>query len=222
MINIVTIKWGEEFDARYVNLLYTAVLNHTSLPFKFYCFTNEPDNLLPEIIVKPLPYSLPTDGCWPKLYLFSKEAGLSGRVVYLDLDTIITGDITPLLSLDVSFASLYNIFKYLRTGKREVGGGILVWDADKYYWIWKDYIIQREIVEGRYVGSGDQGYLNDMVHHKYFLQDLFPNKIVSYKAEGYNPEAMLVYFHGSPRPHEVVESEKWLKDRWVGESCNIE
>ena len=36
---------------------------------------------------------------WLKAYLFSREAGLTGPVLYLDLDTVVCGDLENLAAL---------------------------------------------------------------------------------------------------------------------------
>lgn len=100
-------KWGDKYGPEYVNRLYNMVERNTTLPFKFICFTDNADGLLPEVSVRPLPdMPLPPDKerGWRKLSLFRDDVGLEGRVLFLDLDVVIVGNIDGFLQ---STAILY-------------------------------------------------------------------------------------------------------------------
>ena len=55
MYSVVCMKWGDKYGAEYVNRLYNMVARNTTLPFKFVCFTDNANGLLPEIESRPLP-----------------------------------------------------------------------------------------------------------------------------------------------------------------------
>lgn len=98
-VNVVCLKWGlERYPAFYVNRLYAGVKRNLRRPFRFVCFTNEPDGLDAGIETQPIPP--PPDGLagrkWPTVYtklaLFKDGCGgLSGPTLFLDIDQIITG-----------------------------------------------------------------------------------------------------------------------------------
>ena len=44
-VNVICLKWGDRYPAFYVNRLYDGVRRNISRPFRFVCFTNEPEGL---------------------------------------------------------------------------------------------------------------------------------------------------------------------------------
>ena len=44
-VNVICLKWGTAYPPFYVNRLYAGVRRHMKRPFRFICFTNEPDGL---------------------------------------------------------------------------------------------------------------------------------------------------------------------------------
>ena len=98
--NVICIKWGSGYTADYVNRLYNMVDRNSSISFNFYCFTDNGQGLIDEVIVKPIP---PLDvKSEDNRYAYRKEAGLCDddlgglrdqRVLYFDLDIIIVDNI---------------------------------------------------------------------------------------------------------------------------------
>ncbi|SCZ66579.1 hypothetical protein SAMN04488118_106210 [Epibacterium ulvae] len=97
---ILTMKWGTLYGPHYVNNLARGVRKHLNRPHRFICFTDDAEGLEPGIETFPLPeLGLPaghSDTRWRKLALFRKDLfGLQGTALFLDLDQIIVGDLTP-------------------------------------------------------------------------------------------------------------------------------
>ena len=96
---VVCMKWGSLYPAEYVNVLYNAVKANLKSEYRFICFTDNHAGLLPEIEVRPivdmeLPERAWQSGAWPKISVFTREAfDFEGRALFIDLDTIITGDL---------------------------------------------------------------------------------------------------------------------------------
>ena len=98
-VNVVCLKWGlERYPSYYVNRLYAGVKRNLSRPFRFVCFTNEPEGLADGVEALPVPPPPPglTGHKWPTVYtklaLFKDGCGgLSGPTLFLDIDQIITG-----------------------------------------------------------------------------------------------------------------------------------
>ena len=74
--NIICMKWGDKFDASYVNRLYEMVQKNITLEHRFICFTDNPEGINPKIETKPIP-ELKEDGIpdrmWKKLTVFNKD-----------------------------------------------------------------------------------------------------------------------------------------------------
>ena len=102
---IICMKWGSRYRASYVNRLHSMVMRSTRRPTRVICFTDDVAGIIPDVETAPLPkLDLPEKVFvrgkwvemrnlpWRKIALWQKElAGLSGEVLYLDLDLIITG-----------------------------------------------------------------------------------------------------------------------------------
>lgn len=98
---IICIRWGEKYGVDYVNRLYGMVARNITPPFDFYCFTDRPDGVRPEVRCLPLPdlgCELPKtrQGIWGKSRLWRADlGGLSGPVLFVDLDVVIVGSLDP-------------------------------------------------------------------------------------------------------------------------------
>lgn len=92
-VNIVCILWkgdfrGRDFRDSDVVRLYLNVCEHITIPFEFYCLTNDMNSDLPASIRKiPLKYNW--KGWWAKMELHRPDLPFSGRTLYVDLDTTI-------------------------------------------------------------------------------------------------------------------------------------
>lgn len=101
MKQIICIKWGQKYGADYANRLYAMVRRNLTPPFRLVCFTDDAAGLNPNIEARALPdvtYGMPvkTWGQWPKSRLWGAElGGLTGTVLFMDLDVVITGSLDP-------------------------------------------------------------------------------------------------------------------------------
>jgi hypothetical protein len=91
-------KWGKAYGVEYANKLHSMVRRHTKRSLRFVCFTDDAAGLDPAIEAKPLPpIELPASHqwkAWRKISLWRRElAGLSGDVLFMDLDVVVTGSI---------------------------------------------------------------------------------------------------------------------------------
>lgn len=214
MLHFCCVKAGSKYGPEYVNILFDMVRRNLNegTPGRFVCFTDDPSGLSPGVEVQSLPEGI--DGWWNKLYLFSPDAFPKGdRVIYLDLDVVITGALEPLLEYKGRFAALQD--RYL---PNVLNSGVMMWEAGVYPEIWEAWLI-----EGKpdMVG-GDQAWIQYCLK-KYigerpdYLQGLYPSKIFSFKLECLDSSApprdsMIVYFHGEPRPHNCTA--EWVKQVW--------
>ena len=103
MINIFCVKWGKKYGADYVNKLFNGVSRNTTLKFRFFCLTDEATDLNPSIQILALEEGW--TGWWGKSTLFSLP-DQEGRMFYIDLDVVITGNIDEILNYRGAFAIL--------------------------------------------------------------------------------------------------------------------
>lgn len=117
MISFVCWKWETPsskriFQSKHVNVLHAMIARHYPAPFRFICITDQPKGLDPAIESRPLPVriDLPAPqgrrfpSCYSRLWNFSRDAvDLGERILQLDIDVIITGDLTPLVDRQEDF-----------------------------------------------------------------------------------------------------------------------
>lgn len=96
---IICINWGTKYGPLYINRLYAMVERNITPPFRLVCFCDNEEGIRSEVDCKPLPglhFDLPKTkkGIWPKSQLWNEKlADLSGPVLFLDLDIVITGNL---------------------------------------------------------------------------------------------------------------------------------
>lgn len=194
----------------YVEKLYRAIYRNTSLPFDFVCFTDDSTPYDEPICRRPLPHP-GLSGWWNKLSLFKPGTFQQGeRVVYLDLDTLISGDIDWLARYRGEFAMLSQFFANVRAQWAGPQSGVMAWRGGFGAEIWRAFE-ERGFPD---LPGGDQAFINSVIGKSDLLQSIYPGEIVSYKGGGGEQpkRASVVCFHGLPRPHEV--SQGWVPQMW--------
>jgi len=129
---VLCMKWGTLFSVDYVNVLHSACQSHLTGPFRFLCLTDDADGLAEGIEA----FSIPEIGCapemwrhgaWPKLAVFAPELGglTVGRVLFIDLDTVICGDLEPFFAHPAPFIGIDTGDNW-RPGRATGGPGALL------------------------------------------------------------------------------------------------
>ncbi|HEQ98819.1 MAG TPA: hypothetical protein ENO22_05710 [candidate division Zixibacteria bacterium] len=227
MIKVVCVyRTGGDYSIEYVRRLALGVMKHLTLPHKFVCLTDEDPYKLRRLVldeIVPLHYDWP--GWWSKIEMFA----LMGPALYLDLDTVIVGDINPLGSW---ISESHNALMMLRGFyRKDICSGIMGWNGS-LLWIYETF---REFAsDGHFKHTpralflnnkrrsfrGDQEWLRDLLKNRgdpeiIMAQDIFSG-ICSYKVHvlkaGRLPhDCRIVCFHGRPRPHEIKPVPAWMK-----------
>jgi len=115
-VNIVCMKWGNKYGPEYVNNLFHMVKRNITLPFRFICMTEVPDGLEEGVEVKPLPdFQEPPPEylrfcqAWRKLAVFDEKVyDLKGKILFLDIDVVVIGNIDCFFSYSDKLAILEN------------------------------------------------------------------------------------------------------------------
>jgi hypothetical protein len=94
----VCMNWGTAYGPEYVNRLYAMIDRNTSSPFRLVCYTDDTHGIRPEVECHQCPeVDIPSpkrNRGWRKLALWAESLpALSGRVLFLDLDIVITGQL---------------------------------------------------------------------------------------------------------------------------------
>ena len=231
MLNVVCLKHGKKYSAEYVNRLYNMVSRHLTIPFDFFCFTEDTKNLNSNIKIKPLPDGYNINGWWWKPYIF-KEGHFpdSDTILFFDLDMVIVNNLNNLATyLPDQFVGLEDVGRVFRKHPQKLGSAVLKWPANKYSNIW-NLIEADPKITSRF--RGDQDWIWSL--HKDNIQ-FFPEEwIRSYKWEirskselvhngskyvfrdiknpVINPATSVLAFHGTPNPEDV--QDPIIVDNW--------
>lgn len=208
MTVVVCIKAGPKYPSDYANRLFRGV-RRNGHEGRFYCLTDDPGGLERDII--SLPVSPYCEGWWHKIYLFSWDHGIAARLLYMDIDMVVTGALEDFLSYDGDFA----------TGSRfnrpnQINSTIMSIPPGFGRPIWTTFLRYRSMVMRSF--GGDSRFIESINGPKTARwQDMFPGQLVSYKKHvlgGPLPGGTrLVSFHGKPNPEDV--DDEFVKRCWV-------
>jgi len=225
-VNIVCMKWGDKFDASYVNRLYGMVNRNLTLPFRFVCFTENSNDIREEVEIKPLPEldidpSLPERG-WRKLTMFQKKLeDLVGLTLFLDLDVVIVDNIDDFFKIKGDFFISFDG----RKQKYGVGNSsVFRFEIGKYPQVYEKFIHNFDKIRGEV--RHEQAYLcremvklgkfnfwerEWVVSFKYHCIPTFPFNF--FKKPFIPNNAKIIIFHGLPNPPEAAKgiSGKWYR-----------
>lgn len=195
-VDIVCV-WRESpvYTIEYVNRLERAVARHFTRPYRFQVIGDD---------VGP--------GWWSKLALFM-PGRFTGNTIYLDLDTVIAGNIEWLADAEHDFTML------LEQPGHVPNSSVMAWRGD-YSRLWDAYAADPEGVQRRYANMpnlGDQAFIYDLLKDEGV--GFWPGeKVIHFRKEilggarTYDGEP-LVYFTWLPKPHET--SHPLVKDNWI-------
>jgi len=153
--NILCVKHGDKYSAEHVNRLYRMVEKNTSLPFSFYCLTEDPTGL--ECNVIPLDESLDMKAWWWKICLFDKDMP-QGYNLYFDLDVVIQGnidclmeptDVLRLIDYSTEETDGEDINEHIRT---YYNSSIMVWKTGTHHDVYEKCISDWKYYESVYMG----------------------------------------------------------------------
>lgn len=219
---------GDAYGWIYVERLYNMLKANCSHEIRMHVFTEATRNV-------PAPYIKHTlkewpgisghrKGWWYKMQMFNSQ-NFAGRLLYLDLDTVITKNIDFMWNASDRYFWTIKDFKYLwRPTWQGLNSSVMLWDTVKFDWIWQDFL-SKNINATVKLHHGDQDYLNSVLTQK-DLRFFDTAQIQSWRWQckdgGYNmtkraynrpdtgttvdPSTVIMVFHGKPKPHEIQDS----------------
>lgn len=191
----------QKFDKEYVERLADGVWQYMGEPLYVFYVGTIPFATGKKI--KFIPVNTNLRGWWVKLCLFGHTELQDCKVVFFDLDTVIKGyDAVKLTTYSGAFMALRDFYRI-----NGVGSGLMVWQHNLMRHIWENFKANPNM--NPQLGTwGDQAFIQSIVGDCDRVQDVFPGVVSSFKV-GFDPNADIVCFHGSPMPHEV----NWLEEK---------
>ena len=208
-VTICCIKWGAKYGPEYVNRLASMVERNVHFcGHDFVCFTDDRTGIEPHIRTAPLPCNL--EGWWQKVGLFRPTIpGIyTERILFLDLDVVITGSLDPLLETASDFAICHDWPEEIKPGDADYNSSAFLLTVGSQPQVWKDFDMRFAMPEG------DQAW----IQQKAPGADLFPyDWTPSYKLRSLHLQdkppgaAKVVIFHGDPKP---PQCGGWVAGYW--------
>lgn len=235
VLSFVCWKWKpirgyrSKFEGEHVNILRRMIARNYHAPFKFTCITDDPAGIDPDIQVIPLwdefsAIPSPHDhgprrvnpSCYRRLRMFRRDAAewLGDRICSIDLDTVITADITAMMQRPEAFiiygdthpTSPYN-------------GSLILFDAGCRPQLYEDFHPQQSpalALKKGYYGS-DQAWIGACLgpdEAKWTRRDgvySYRNELGPHHRE-LPPNAKIVVFHGHTDPdHPDAQAHEWVR-----------
>ncbi len=225
MQTIVCMKWGTRYPALYVNRLWSMIKRHTVRPTRLVCFTDDPTGVDPAVEVFPLPEIDIPDAIawtpWRKLSLWqSPLANLSGDVLFLDLDIVITGDIDAMFDYKPgAFCACEN---WTQIGKGIGNTSVFRWNVGRNTHIFTDFEADGEGIWRKY--GIEQVYISRVIDRMEFWPSdwcvSFKHTLVPYwplnffRAPKLPEGTRIVAFTGKPDPDEAAIGAWPVEQAW--------
>lgn len=237
MLSVVTWLWGSKYSTTHVNMLRAMVKRHLDMDHEFVCLSDKNKGFRSDIRVVPLPKagSRANDPmALKRVWMFSEEAGevIGPRFINIDLDTVIVGDITPLLSRTEDFivwkAPFYDAKHHEINGPPYCyNASLMMMDAGSRKWVWERFSKDpdKEIRHAEHSGwiyHGDSDIVSNMLIPNEATWDLSDGLYAYWThldmgEKPLPPDARIVSFYGprcDPADPVVQRKSPWVKRYW--------
>jgi hypothetical protein len=171
MINIVCVKIGSKYGSIYANKLHGMCSAFVSQPFKFFCYTDDPVGLHPEIKVIPYVDFDLHPIVFNKLFLLSDEFALkinNNPTFFFDLDIVIKKNIDGFINRSKetsTFKTINAVWKSLRRKDIEppyldhtINSSCMFWIPGTTNHLWSSFIENKQAFLKKY-WRGMDGFL---------------------------------------------------------------
>jgi hypothetical protein len=229
-VNIITLKWGTLYGPEYVNRLYHGVKKNLTRPFRFICFTDNPDDVEEGVECLNFP-KFPDDpryswSAWRKFSILRDDVPFDGLSLFLDLDILITGPMDGFFEFGKpdQFVIIHNWIEWHKTLFRprpDIGNSsVFRFPAKQFSFAYEQFLRETERALTEF--PTEQAYLTYCMRDrktfwpeawvrsfKRHCRPLFP---LNYLVPPSCPkDARIIAFHGRPHPDQALEGFKGKK-----------
>jgi hypothetical protein len=229
-LNVLCVRFGNKYSQEYVVRLRNMVKRHLTIPYKFYCLTDDPKPLegVELIVQNNAGY---VKGWWHKVHMFDPKLPITGRILYMDLDVIVCNRIDKLVTVwPHDFLGIRDFNRKFHPAYKYLNSSVMSWIAGTQSYIFENF---KNDPSSAMRMPGDQDWTWKCAKDKIkFWPD---NWIQSYKWEirsrdelvlkqGHrlfrdkrddiviDPDCCIAVFHGDPNPAHV--DDKFVVDNW--------
>jgi hypothetical protein len=227
MITVLLWKWHQKnyrsrFTAEHVNIMTNMIGRNLDLPHRFLCITDDPAGVKCETYplwdepAVNLPEGRPN--CYRRLKVFGefgKELG--DRLFSIDLDSVVTGNITQLLDCKDDFVAWED-----PSPKTHYNGGLWLMTPGTRTQVWDKFDpMAPKITQNLKIVGSDQAWISHILGPGEAMWGT-KDGVYSYRnhlKEGRlpkPPDARLVMFHGRHSPWEDhPQSHRWVREHYA-------
>jgi len=227
---VICLKYGDKYNADYVNKLFNMVKRHNTMPVKFACMTENPRGLNSEITIIPLPLDIGLNGWWYKPYVFSDKFPISGTLLFLDLDIVIIRNMDNFWNYKPDkFCIIRDFTRFMVPEWKRFNSSVFRFQSHSIPNVWNNLVKDLTIMRRMH---GDQDWIFDQVKEGFeFWPDEWcqsykweirnKNEIIGFgKERKFNQikevpiksQTSILVFHGDPKPEDVLDP--LVVDNW--------
>jgi hypothetical protein len=212
----VFVRGEYPYTVEYVERLYAMVRRWLDRPFRFVCLTDQPEAMPPGVEAIPIATLPECFAYWAKLELFNPRRAWPGRVLYLDLDTLVVAPLAPLVDFDALFAltadppreGQKSTDRYGRQIVRRFNSSVMVWDGGTQTSLYTDW---RPSVAARL--SGDQCWIGEHAPSAVGMPRRWFPRLSEVTGPPFDPHVKVV-LSKHPKNHVAVASRPWFAPLW--------
>jgi len=230
MVTILCVRFGNKYGPEYVERLRNMIERHITIPYELVCLTDDPTPIAGVRILTKRNQGY-AKGWWHKVHMFDPTLPLEGRILYMDLDVIICGNIDKIATYKRNdFLGLRDFNRAFFPTWKRLNSSVLSWNAGTQTHIWTEF--NKSPMAAMQL-HGDQDWIWKTSQN---ILTFFPDEwIQSYKWEIRDKTELVVYngkrkfkearddivipkdcsivvFHGEPNPSEVNDS--FVTENW--------
>ncbi len=232
MITVCCLLWSDPygvrnpiyiFDETHVRALKQMVEKHLTIPHEFICVTHQP---IEGIDTRALDWAMHIPGTrFMKLMLYRPNGVLAGkRILYLDIDTIITGNIDPLVERDEDLV-LWRNPNFGQPGRARYNTSMILHTVGARPELWADFdrVKTWPMLREKWGGT-DQAWISHRASpeeaHWTDKDGVYGAGRLGDSVEGAGTElpnnARIVFTPGQRAPHmpHMIKDHPWIKEHY--------
>lgn len=229
-INILCVRFGNRYGKEYVERLRNMVARHITVPYNFYCLTDD-QHPIDGVRTIYQPNAQYPKGWWHKVHMFDARLPLSGRILYFDLDIVIHSNIDKLCFFSPKeFIGIHDFNRKFYASWRYLNSSVMAWNHGMHHTVWEKF---KENPKEAQRLQGDQDWIWKLCQnqikfwpkewiqsYKWEIRSREQLTIVNgkrqFKEEDHtvqvHPDCCVTVFHGDPKPQDV--KDKFVVDNW--------
>lgn len=222
MLHIVTWLWGDKYGAEDVLRLKRGVSRHLNEAHRFLCVTDSEIDGVETTLIKDPGLTL-HKGCIARLRLFDevwqRDIGIADgdRIVNIDLDMVVTGNLDPLFCRPDSFTILTGANA---SNPCPYNGSVFMLRGGAHVDVWEDFTLNALSAIPFHEFPDDQGWMAARLPGVVGWKVGSPSGIYAFQKPGWGPkgdalprDARLVVFPGWRSPEKFKHLD-WVREHW--------